>query len=155
MNRRRPGTLHIETTPNRVADAIAMQCLVPRLAGVGDDRFPGRRSAPSPMDEALWLRLTAAYRTPSGWPQPPELAGVTGSVRVPNSLQPMTGEFASGHEVGDGQPKFFPFANSRPPILTSGGVIPPALNAHRRPLHPAAVPRRPDAGRHPSEGRRR
>lgn len=84
-----------------------LRSLLPRLAGLGDDRFPMTMGPCSALDQALLLRLAAAFRTPSNWPQPPELAGVDGSVRVPNSLQPMSGEFSQGHEVNEGGPAFF------------------------------------------------
>ncbi|HZT73635.1 MAG TPA: hypothetical protein VE996_08310 [Terriglobales bacterium] len=93
-------------------DAIALRSLIPRLAGLGDDRFPRLRASSGgcpPLEQALLLRLAAAFRTPSDWPQPPELAGVDASVQVPNALQPMSGEFAAGREVADGQPSFFGF----------------------------------------------
>lgn len=88
-------------------DVQGVRSLVPRLAGLGDDRFPMTTGPCSVLDQALLLRLAAAFRTPSNWPQPPELAGVEGSVRVPNALQPMSGEFSQGREVNEGGPAFF------------------------------------------------
>jgi hypothetical protein len=52
-------------------------------------------------------RGRTARFTPGGLPQPPEVMGVDADARVPNLLQPMSGEFASGHEVDNGRPDFF------------------------------------------------
>src|SRR6185312_10548785 len=56
--------------------------------------------------EIAQRRLRTQKMTPGGRPQPPELAGVDADARVPNPLQPMSGEFADGHEVSGGRPAF-------------------------------------------------
>lgn len=56
----------------------------------------------------LAARRTRTSRlTPGGLAQPPEVMGVDADVRVPNALQPMSGEFEPAGEVREGRPGFF------------------------------------------------
>ncbi len=57
------------------------------------------------LDLAL-RRLRTQRLTPGGLPQPPEVMGVDADARVPNVLQPMSGEYAGGRQVADGVPAF-------------------------------------------------
>lgn len=115
------------------SDPESVHSLAARLAGINRDGFPIADLPLDPERQAWILRLAAAFRTPSNWPQPPELAGVSSSARVPNDLQPMSGEINRGALVDAARAAFFP-----PPPPT-----------------PAASPRRLTGLRWRGEGRRR
>lgn len=108
----------------------------------------------SPGWDAARRERTASF-TPSGEPEPPEVAGVDAAARVPNADQPMAGEIEAGHEVGQGNPAFFgllmppptgttnnvgvpqgpvgayPFAPPRPPIAADRFAAPPGRSSSR------------------------
>jgi hypothetical protein len=56
--------------------------------------------------ELVQRRWRTQRLTPGGLAQPPELAGVDADARVPNALQPMSGEFSAGALVAAGAPAF-------------------------------------------------
>jgi hypothetical protein len=93
------------------------------LAGLGDDPadlltdsnpylrvlpavLPPRQAGGGGYLDLAQRRLRTRRLTPGGLPQPPELMGVDADARVPNPLQPMSGEFNSQGEVGGGAPSF-------------------------------------------------
>lgn len=97
-----------------------------------------RQPAANPQstpDEALDAarRMRVAERTPSGEPQPPEVANVDASARVPNDAQPMSGEFDAGDEIGSGRPAFFPRSMPAPTGTTNNVGV-------RRGAHPFGAP---------------
>lgn len=53
-------------------------------------------------------RQRTAQLTPSGSAQPPEVRDVLADPRVPNVLQPESGEMHQGGEVDQGRPAFWP-----------------------------------------------
>lgn len=69
-------------------------------------------------------RLRSASLTPDGREQPPEVLGVDSSARVPNSAQPMPGEFERGREVGNGRPGFFGRLMPPPTGVANGVGVP-------------------------------
>src|SRR5579885_3099942 len=70
--------------------------------------------------EAVERRARTARLTPGGLPQPPEVMGVDADARVPNALQPMSGEFELGREVGDGRPAYFGASMPAPTGVSNG-----------------------------------
>lgn len=56
--------------------------------------------------ELAQRRLRTRRLTPGGLPQAPEIMGVDADARVPNVLQPMSGEMTAGGEVSGGVPAF-------------------------------------------------
>jgi len=113
------------------------------------------------LQQAAARRLRTASFTPGGLPQPPEVMGVDGDARVPNPLQPMSGEFEGGAEVDAGRPGYFgalmpePTGVANPPagIAATGADHFAALwNLDRRAaLPPAGLP----AGRRASQRRQK
>jgi hypothetical protein len=76
-------------------------------------------------------RARTARFTPGGLPQPPEVMGVDADARVPNLLQPMSGEFESGREVDSGKPAFFGPGMPPPTGLADGVGVTGHQNAGR------------------------
>ena len=104
------------------------------LAGLGatpadtlSDRNPYRR--------LLERRDRTALLTPSGLLQPPELVGVDADARLPNLLQPMSGEFTSQGLVDGGAPAFH-----NPLMPPASGTASHEVTSLRR--RPASPPKR-------------
>ncbi len=82
-------------------------------------------------DKAAARRARTARFTPGGLPQPPEVMGVDADPRVPNPLQPMSGEFEAGHEVDAGRPAFFGPAMPPPTGIADDVGVERGLNVNR------------------------
>ncbi|MGH9471748.1 MAG: hypothetical protein ACRD1M_03310 [Terriglobales bacterium] len=69
---------------------------------------------------ALMRRVRTAQFTPAGWRQPPEVAGVDADARVPNALQPESGEMTGRGEVEQGRPGFWTPPTPEPTGIANG-----------------------------------
>ncbi|MHB8736453.1 MAG: hypothetical protein ACYC6M_14215 [Terriglobales bacterium] len=75
------------------------------LSGLGEEPSD-QISDRNPYLRLMERRGRTALLTPSGLLQPPELVGVDADARVPNVLQPMSGEFTPQGLVDGGDPTF-------------------------------------------------
>lgn len=77
--------------------------------------------------ELAQRRLRTRRLTPGGRPQAPEVMGVDADARVPNVLQPMSGEMTATGEVSAGTPAFHNPSEPPPTGVASQETVAPGL----------------------------
>ena len=126
------------------------------LAGLGEDpadlqsdlhpylRLMQAASAPADTTSGGYLelarrRLRTRRLTPGGLPQAPEVMGVDADARVPNVLQPMSGEMTAGGEIAGGVPAFHNPTEPPPTGVASQETVAPGLLQQGRRSTPDAA----------------
>ena len=84
-------------------------------------------------------RLRTRRLTPGGLPQAPEVMGVDADARVPNVLQPMSGEMTAGGEIAGGVPAFHNPTEPPPTGIASQETVAPGLLQQGRRSNPDAA----------------
>ncbi|HEY7839193.1 MAG TPA: hypothetical protein VIC54_11410 [Terriglobales bacterium] len=123
----RPGRGPLEPQPSRARASL--------FAGGGPP--PGKTSGG--YLELAQRRLRTRRLTPGGLPQAPEVMGVDADARVPNVLQPMSGEMTAAGEIAGGVPAFHNPTEPPPTGVASQETAAPGLLQQGRTSTPDAA----------------